>query len=185
MSLDPVFIGGAWPYANGPLHLGHLAALLPGDVLARYYRQKGHPVLYVSGTDCYGTPIALRAEQEGRTPAEIAERYHAEFAATFADAGFTYDLYWHTTDPAHGRRVREIFRRLRAEGWLCETSEAQRYCPREGRFLPDRYVEGTCPRCGGAGARGDQCDGCGALLTAGELIATRCRTCGAPPELRP
>jgi methionyl-tRNA synthetase len=184
MSQDPVFIGGAWPYANGRLHLGHLAGLLPGDVLARYYRQKGHPVLYVAGTDCHGTPIALRAEQEGTSPAEIVARYHAEFSETFAAAGFTYDVYWHTDHPAHHRRVREVFRRLRASGWLYERVEAQPFCPQEERFLPDRYVEGRCRVCGTRGARGDQCDACGSLLSPDDLADPRCRCCGAAPVLR-
>jgi methionyl-tRNA synthetase len=184
MSLDPVFIAGAWPYANGSLHLGHLAALLPGDVLARYYRQKGHPVLYVSGTDCHGTPIAVRAEQEGTSPAEIAARFHAEFVATFAAAGFSYDVYWQTTDPVHHQRAQEVFRRLRASGWLYPHAEPQLFCPAEGRFLADRYVEGECPECGASGARGDQCDACGALLAPADLVRPRCLTCGAAPVVR-
>lgn len=180
----PVFIGGAWPYANGPLHLGHIAALLPGDVLARYFRQNGHRVLYVSGSDCHGTPIALRAEAEGRTPQDVAERYHREFAETFRQLGFTFDLYSHTTADAHASRVQDVFRQLRTNGWLREDETDQAYCPNEHRFLPDRYVKGTCPRCSAAGSRGDQCDACGAVLSPIDLKDPRCRTCGTVPQWR-
>ena len=96
-----ILIGGAWPYANGSLHIGHIASLLPGDVLARYWRAKGARVFYVSGSDCYGTPITIRAAQEGRSPGEISAHYHREFCKTFDRLGFSYDLYTHTTHPDH------------------------------------------------------------------------------------
>lgn len=185
MALNPIFIGGAWPYANGSLHLGHVAALLPGDVLARYFRQKGHPVLYVSGTDCHGTPITVRSEKEGRHPSEIAALYHGEFTSTFKRLGFTYDIYWHTAHPAHGKRVQEIFSRLRNLGWLYERTELQAYCPNEQRFLPDRYIKGICNFCGAQDVRGDQCEICGALLSYGDLKEPRCQICGSEPQFHP
>ncbi len=104
-----IFIGGAWPYANGSLHLGHLAALLPGDIIARYYRAKGEEVLYVSGSDCHGTPISIRAKNEKVSPMEITNRYHEEFIYCFEKLGFTYDLYSRTDDEFHKREVQSIF----------------------------------------------------------------------------
>jgi methionyl-tRNA synthetase len=179
-----IFIGGAWPYANGSLHLGHIAALLPGDVLARYFRLRGDKVLYVSGSDAHGTPIVVRAEEEGVTPAEIARRFHEEFKRDFNRLGFTYDAYEITTTPLHASVVREIFRRLWREGLLYEGEQELTFCPQCKKFLPDRYVRGTCPRCGFAQARGDQCDECGTLLSPIELKKPRCAHCGSKTTLR-
>ena len=176
--MNPVFIGGAWPYANGSLHIGHLAALLPGDVLARYFRQKGHPVLYVSGSDCHGTPIAVRARQEHCQPEEIASRYHQEFVQIFNDLGFSYDCYSRTDDPGHTSLVQDVFKVLLERGFLEERLVSQVYCPGCRQFLPDRYVFGTCPHCG-ARSRGDQCDACTSLLDAVDLIDKHCQQCGS------
>ncbi|WP_438432065.1 methionine--tRNA ligase [Gorillibacterium sp. sgz500922] len=178
-----IFIGGAWPYANGPLHLGHLASLLPGDVLARYYRMKGEDVLYVSGSDCHGTPIAIRAEKEGVPPERIADAYHREFADCFQKLGFSYDLYTRTDSEEHRRYVQELFLRLLGHGWLVPRTVDQLYCPDCSKFLPDRYVEGLCPRCGAA-ARGDQCEACQTVLDATDLLERACKLCGAAPEIR-
>ncbi len=177
--MQPVFIGGAWPYANGQLHIGQIAALLPGDVLARYHRQNGRPVLYVSGTDCHGTPIAVRAEREKTDPATLAGRYHASFADVFRRLGFSYDHYGRTDDPRHVRLVQDIFSRLLANGLLEERTVLQAACPACHRFLPDRYVLGRCPGCG-ANARGDQCDACTRLLSPEDLLDPVCSVCGAP-----
>ncbi|CAH1190681.1 Methionine--tRNA ligase [Paenibacillus auburnensis] len=179
-----IFIGGAWPYANGSLHLGRLASILPGDILARYYRAKGAQVLYVSGSDCHGTPVAVQAAKEGVTPGEFAGRYHAEFVDCFSKLGFTYDLYTRTDQPAHHTVVRELFLKLRDNGYLYKKTTLQCYCERDQRFLPDRYVEGTCPNCGQP-ARGDQCDYCSALLDPSDLLERVCKICGTPPVLRP
>ncbi|WP_058303533.1 methionine--tRNA ligase [Gorillibacterium timonense] len=179
----PIFIGGAWPYANGSLHLGHLSSLLPGDILARYYRMKGEDVLYVSGSDCHGTPIAIRAEKEGVEPSAIADFYHQEFTECFRQLGFSYDLYTRTDAPHHYHYVQELFLRLLNSGCLELREVGQTYCPACSKFLPDRYVEGTCPRCG-AHARGDQCEACQSVLDPTDLTERRCKLCGAEPETR-
>jgi len=178
-----IFIGGAWPYANGSLHLGRLASLLPGDVLARYFRAKGDHVLYVSGSDCHGTPVAVQAIQEGVEPGDIADRYHREFAACFKQLGFTYDLYTRTDQPFHHEVVQDLFQKLLNNGYLYTKKIKQTYCETDQRFLPDRYVEGNCPFCGSR-ARGDQCDACSALLDPLDLSDKTCKLCGNPPVER-
>lgn len=180
-----IFIGSAWPYANGPLHLGHVASLLPADVLARYYRQRGDNVFFDSGSDCHGTPISVLADAQKTTPAAIAEKYHAIIADTFSKLGFTYDLYNKTTDPRHAELVQEIFLKLKDGGYLVEREQELTYCETDKRFLPDRYVEGTCPICGFSPARGDQCDNCKSLLDPTELKDAHCKICGNPPTRRP
>lgn len=179
-----IFIGGAWPYANGSLHLGRLASILPGDILARYHRAAGDEVLYVSGSDCHGTPVAVQAALEGVSPGEFAGRYHDEFVECFSRLGFTYDLYTRTDQPGHHRVVQELFLRLLDQGYLYTRSTLQCYCEQDQRFLPDRYVEGICPHCGQP-ARGDQCDYCSALLDPADLLERVCKICGTSPVLRP
>ncbi|MFK0523980.1 methionine--tRNA ligase [Paenibacillus illinoisensis] len=179
-----VFIGGAWPYANGSLHLGRLASVLPGDVVARYFRAKGDDVLYVSGSDCHGTPVAVQAIQEGVSPSDIADRYHQEFIECFTRLGFTYDLYTRTDQEFHHRVVQDLFLRLLENGHLYKKTVLQTYCETDQRFLPDRYVEGTCPVCGNR-ARGDQCDFCSTLLDPADLTEKTCKLCGNPPIERP
>ncbi len=176
-----IFIGSAWPYANGPLHLGHVAALLPADVLARYFRQRGDEVFFASGSDAHGTPITVRADAEKTTPAKVAERYHAVLKKTFAQFGFSYDLYSITTTPRHAAIVQEIFLKLKDGGFLAEKEQALTYCPKDKRFLPDRYVEGVCPSCGFDRARGDQCDHCKSLLDPLKLKNAHCTICGTTP----
>lgn len=179
-----VFIGGAWPYANGSLHLGRLASLLPGDVLARYFRAKGDDVLYVSGSDCHGTPVTVQAIQEGVLPGDIADRNHQEFVECFNRLGFTYDLYTRTDQEFHHRTVQELFLKLLENGHLYKKTILQTYCETDQRFLPDRYVEGNCPVCGNL-ARGDQCDFCSTLLDPADLLEKTCKICGNPPIERP
>ena len=178
-----VFIGGAWPYANGSLHLGHIAALLPGDILARYNRLKGNEVLYVSGSDCNGTPISIRADAEGKTVKEIADRYHAEFTDCFSRLGFTYDLYTRTDGDFHHQIVQDVFLKLVENGHIYKKEDEQTYCEHDRRFLPDRFVEGICPHCG-SHARGDQCDNCSSILDPIDLINQVCKLCGTEPILR-
>jgi methionyl-tRNA synthetase len=175
-----IFIGGAWPYANGSLHLGHISSLLPGDILARYYRLKGESVLYVSGSDCNGTPIAIRAKQEGVTPQEIADHYHEEFKVSFEKLGFTYDCYTRTDTPQHHEVVQAVFIRLLDNKHLYKKEIDQAYCETCEQFLPDRYVEGICPHCGEK-ARGDQCDACSTILDPLELLQKSCKLCGQEP----
>ncbi len=179
-----IFIGGAWPYANGSLHLGRVAGILPGDVLARYHRAKGDRVLYVSGSDCHGTPVAVSAAQEGVTPGEVAGRFHSEFVECFRQLGFSYDWYTRTDQPFHHEGVKELFLRLLGNGYLYPKTVSQAYCAADGRFLPDRYVEGVCPACG-AKARGDQCEQCSTLLDPAELLEPVCKLCGRTVEWRP
>lgn len=178
-----IFIGGAWPYANGSLHLGRLASILPGDILARYHRAKGDAVLYVSGSDCHGTPVAVQAAQEGVAPGEFASRYHEEFAACFRAMGFTYDLYTRTDQAHHHNTVQELFLKLLDHGYLYQKSSLQCYCEQDQRFLPDRYVHGLCPVCGQQ-ARGDQCDYCSTILDPVDLLERTCALCGSTPVLR-
>ncbi|MBJ8054050.1 methionine--tRNA ligase [Bacillus cereus] len=177
------FIGGAWPYANGSLHLGHIASLLPGDILARYYRAKGEHVLYVSGSDCNGTPIAIRAKQEGVKVKEIADKYHEEFERCFRSLGFTYDCYTRTDSEHHHETVQKVFLRLLEEGYIYKKVVEQAYCETCTQFLPDRYVEGICPHCHEA-ARGDQCDACSAILDPLDLLEKKCKLCGSTPSVQ-
>lgn len=165
-----IFIGLAWPYANGSLHLGHISAFLGGDILARYHRLNGDKVLFVSGSDCYGTPIAVEATEQGIDPDKIANKYHEEFKQALIDGlNFSYDIYTQTTTDHHAKAVQEIFLDLYKKGYLYTKIEKALYSPLLKRFLPDRFVEGTCPKCGYVGARGDQCDECGSLLDSLEL----------------
>lgn len=178
-----ILIGGAWPYANGSLHIGHLAALLPGDVIARYYRAKGDNVLYVSGSDCHGTPISIRAKNENKSPKSIADKYHEEFKACFDKLNFSYDCYTRTDDEHHKNEVRRILKELFDNGLIYEKKVEQLYCEHCNQFLPDRYVEGVCPHCGSI-ARGDQCDNCSSLLDPLELSDRRCKLCGNEPVVK-
>ncbi|WP_018754445.1 methionine--tRNA ligase [Paenibacillus terrigena] len=181
--MEYVFIGGAWPYANGDLHLGRLSSLLPGDVLARYYRARGKKVLYVSGSDCHGTPIAVQAAKEGIEPQVIADRYHRQFIECFAKLGVSYDWYTRTDQAGHHHVVQEVFLALLRKGILYRKTVQQTYCETDHRFLPDRYVEGTCPVCGST-ARGDQCDVCSTLLDPADLLDRTCKLCGNSPVER-
>lgn len=182
--LRRVFIGAAWPYANGPLHLGTLAGcLLPADIYGRYQRMAGREVLMVSGSDEHGTPITLTADREGVSPAEIANRYHAQHVENIRQLGIQFENYTRTSGEFHKKVVQDFFLRLMDNGHIYRQSMLAPYCQNCRRFLPDRYVEGICPHCGGE-ARGDQCDSCGKTLEATELQDPRCKVCGAPPEMR-
>ncbi len=165
-----VFIGLAWPYANSSLHLGHVAGLIGGDVLARYHRLKGDSVLMASGTDCYGTPVTLAAIESGVDPAEIAEKFHKEFYDNLVEKlDFSYDIYTKTTNETHAEVVQQLFLDLYENNYIYTKTEDALYSPFLQSFLPDRFIEGTCPKCSFDGARGDQCDECGELLDPLEL----------------
>lgn len=171
-----VLIGTAWPYANNHLHVGHLAALLPSDVLARYSRMKGYETVMVSGSDMHGTPITERAKKEGCSPAEIAGTYHAEFVDNFEKMMFTFDLYTNTDTDYHKKTVQEFLGMIEKNGYLYETTEGQDFCEACGKFLSDRELEGKCPDCGKV-TRGDQCEFCMATFDADKMTDKVCRTC--------
>lgn len=180
-----ILIAVAWPYANGSLHFGHAAALIGGDVLARYHRLRGDHVLFVSGSDCHGTPIAVEADKQGVHPSMIAETYHKEFVETLVKGLlFSYDTYTTTTTENHAQTVQEIFLALYEKELIIKKTEELPYCVLCKRFLPDRYIEGECPKCHFGNARGDQCDNCGELLDPKDLLHSKCKICGTAPEWR-
>jgi methionyl-tRNA synthetase len=182
---ETIFIGVAWPYANGPLHLGHIAGCyLPADIFARFHRARGNRVLMVSGSDQHGTPVTVRADEEGIAPAEVADRFHRSFLDSWAGLGISFDLYTGTETDNHARVTHDIFRRLLERGYLLRQHMDAYHCPSCARFLPDRYVQGLCLRCGAETLRGDQCQACDALLEAADLGSPRCRLCGGPAETR-
>lgn len=172
-----ILIGGAWPYANGSLHIGHIAGLLPGDVLARYHRAVGDKVYFVSGSDCHGTPVAIRAKQENRTPQEVSDFYHEEFTECFEKLGFSYDVYTKTSSEEHKAFVRGFHKKLYESPYVYEKEVGQAYCEQCDTFLADRFVLGKCPKCG-SDTRGDQCDACGTVLEPEILKEPICAICG-------
>jgi methionyl-tRNA synthetase len=182
---EKILVAVAWPYANGSLHLGQIAgAYLPPDIFARYHRMKGNQVLMVSGSDQHGTPITIKAEQEGKEPEEIADRYHREFLDSWQKLGISFDLFTSTETANHAEVAQDVFLTLLDKDYVYRSTVSQAYCPHCRRFLPDRYIEGTCPHCDFNGARGDQCDNCGRPLNPAELVEPRCRLCGTPPQFR-
>ena len=174
----------AWPYASGVRHVGHMAAYIPSDVFARYHRMRGDNVLMVSGSDMHGTPVTIAADKEGKPVEEVALHFHNVIVDGFNKLGMQYDLYTHTHTPNHERVTQDVFLDLLNKGYLFTQVSEQMFDPEAGRFLPDRYVEGTCPYCGYADARGDQCDNCGRTLDPTDLLHPRSRLTGATPELR-
>lgn len=178
-----ILIGGAWPYANGSLHIGHVAGLLPGDVLARYHRAIGDNVYFVSGSDCHGTPVAIRAKQEGKTPQEISDFYHEEFKECFEKLGFSYDVYTKTSSEEHQKFVMDFHKKLYESNYVYEKEVPQAYCDECDTFLADRFVLGICPKCG-EDTRGDQCDACGAVLEPENLLEPACAICGKPVNFK-
>lgn len=180
--MTKILVCVAWPYAAGPRHLGHASStFIPADVFARYHRMKGDQVLVVGGSDMHGTPTMVRADQEGVPPNVVAERFHQLHAKNIEQLGVRYDLYWNTADAHHKKWVQEIFLRLKEKGHIYEAKMTSPFCTTDNRFLPDRYVEGTCPNCGFERARGDQCENCGRLWDPFELINPRCRIHGTRP----
>ena len=182
---ERIFIGVAWPYANGPLHMGHIAGCyLAADIFARYHRMRGNDVLMVSGSDAHGTPITVRAEQEGITPEQVLDRYHPQFLRTWQQLGVSFDLFTTTDTENHQRVAQELFLDLMEKGYIYPDNMLLAYCAGCRRFLPDRYIEGRCPYCGNDRARGDQCDACGRTLDPQDLIDPRCILNGESPEFR-
>ncbi|GHV02200.1 methionine--tRNA ligase 1 [Clostridia bacterium] len=178
-----ILTAGAWPYANNYMHVGHLAALLPGDIVSRYHRLAGNEVIFVSGTDCHGTPITERAKRENVPPFEIADKYHKSFKDCFSRLNFSYDYYGATYEDYHKEEVRKVFSTMYADGWFYEQKNTQDYCPRCKAFLSDREIRGVCPHCGSV-SKGDQCDHCLASLDASQLRDKACAACGGPTEQR-
>jgi methionyl-tRNA synthetase len=182
---EKILVSVAWPYANTPLHLGHLAgAYIPPDIFARYQRLRGNDVLMVSGSDTHGTPITVTAEQLGIRPEEVVERYHTSFVESFVGLGISFDLFTHTNTENHWRVTTDMFAQLLEKGYIYRAKMQALYCAHDQRFLADRYVEGVCPFCGFEDARGDQCDRCGKPLDALELVKPRCKFCSGTPEVR-
>ena len=182
---NPIFIGVAWPYVNGDLHVGHLAGyLLPADIFSRFSRLRGHDVLMVSGSDCYGTPITLEADKRHISPADVVAEHHAHHVSVFNKARITYDLYTKTDTDIHTQVTQDVFVGLAKNGYIFTDTTTQYYSETEKKFLPDRYVEGTCPICHTPGARSDQCDACGSPLNQGELIDPISKISGEPVILK-
>jgi methionyl-tRNA synthetase len=178
-------VTSALPYANGPLHLGHLAgAYLPADVYVRFLRSRGEEVAFVCGTDEHGVPITITAERQGRTAREVVDEYHGVIRREFEEFGISFDNFSRTSLPEHHEFARGVFLELLAKGHIVERPMKQLFCPRCSRYLPDRYVTGTCPRCGAPGARGDLCESCGSWLDALELPDPGCSLCGDRPVPR-
>ncbi len=172
-----VLIGTAWTYANSDIHLGHIVAYMPGDVLARFHRAKGDNVLFVSGTDCHGTPTTERAIKENKTPREIVERYHEQYVQVFEKLGMSFDCYTLTATEYHSQKVQEIILKLKENGYLYEKTEPASFCPHCNKFVYDREVEVVCSKCGTT-SKGDQCDKCGYVFQAQDLLKAKCRICG-------
>ncbi|MGZ4505288.1 MAG: methionine--tRNA ligase [Nocardioidaceae bacterium] len=181
--MSKVLSAVAWPYANGPRHIGHVAGFgVPSDVFSRYMRMAGHDVLMVSGTDEHGTPILVAADAEGVSPRELADRNNRVIVEDLAALGLSYDLFTRTTTRNHYAVVQEMFTTVHKNGYMIEQTTHGAISPSTGRTLPDRYIEGTCPICGYDGARGDQCDNCGNQLDPTDLINPRSRINGEVPE---
>ena len=175
----------ALPYANGPVHIGHLAGVyVPADIYVRYLRLKGDDVLFIGGSDEHGVPITIKAKAEGVTPQDIVDRYHNIIKDSFAELGISFDVYGRTTSDTHRRTASDFFRRLYEKGEFIEKTSEQIYDEEAGQFLADRYVIGTCPHCGNERAYGDQCEACGTSLNATDLINPKSAITGNAPVMR-
>lgn len=175
----------ALPYANGPVHIGHLAGVyVPADIYVRYKRMKGDEVLFIGGSDEHGVPIAIKAKAEGVSPQEVVDRYHALIKESFARLGIDFDIYSRTTSETHEKTASAFFTKLYESGKLIEQTSEQYYDPKAKQFLADRYITGTCPHCHNERAYGDQCEACGTSLSATDLINPHSAISGAKPELR-
>jgi methionyl-tRNA synthetase len=182
---DYILVAVAWPYANGPRHVGHVAGFgVPSDIFARYQRLKGNHVLMVSGTDEHGTPITLAADKEGVSPKELADRYSKVIGDDLRNLGLSYDTFTRTTTRNHYRVTQDLFKTLYDKGYIIKQTALGAFSASTGRTLPDRYIEGTCPICGYGEARGDQCDNCGNQLDPADLINPRSKVDGTPPVFK-
>src|ERR1700712_1757974 len=178
-----VLTAGAWPYANGPRHIGHVAGFgVPSDVFSRYRRMIGDQVLMVSGTDEHGTPIQVQADAEGLTARQLADKYNRVIVEDLQGLGLGYDLFTRTTTSNHYEVTQQLFLALYKNGYVVPRTQMGAISPSTGRTLPDRYVEGTCPICGYDSARGDQCDTCGNQLDPAALLNPRSKINGETPK---
>lgn len=178
-------VTAALPYANGPVHIGHLAGCyLPADIYVRYLRLAGEEVKFICGSDEHGVPITIKAHKEGITPQQVVDKYHALMKKAFADFGISFDIYSRTSSPHHHATASEFFKTLYHKGVFVEEETEQYYDEQAGQFLADRYITGTCPKCGFANAYGDQCESCGSSLNPTDLIHPRSALSGAQPVLR-
>jgi methionyl-tRNA synthetase len=182
--MKPVLITSALPYVNNVPHLGNLIQVLSADVYARYCRLRGYPTLYICGTDEYGTATETRALEEGITPKQLCDRYYRIHSDIYRWFNIAFDDFGRTSTPRHTEITQSIFKGLESNGYIKEKTIEQTYCEKDGRFLADRYVRGTCPHCGYAEARGDQCENCGKLLDPVDLREPRCGVCGSTPVRR-
>ncbi len=184
--MSKVCINIAWPYSNGTIHLGHLAgSLLPPDIFSRYNRLLGNEVLMVGGSDQHGTPITVSAEKCGMTPEAYADKFHEINKKAIEDMEIEYSLFNKTHCDTHFKVTQDIFLDLKSKGYIYTKETNQYYCPKCSRFLPDRYVEGVCPKCGAEKTRSDQCDACGTTFEPGDLLKPYCTLCNSTPEIRP
>ena len=178
-------VTAALPYANGGVHIGHLAGVyVPADIYVRYLRLKKEDVIFIGGSDEHGVPITIRAKKEGCTPQDICDRYHKIIKDSFKEFGISFDIYSRTTSPTHNKLASDFFRKLYDDGKLIEKESEQYYDPEAHQFLADRYIMGTCPHCGNPNAYGDQCEKCGSDLSPMELIDPHSTISGAKPEIR-
>lgn len=179
-------VTSALPYANGPVHIGHLAGVyIPSDIYVRYLRLRGKDVLWVCGSDEHGVPITLKARKENITPQDVVDEYHEIIKKSFADLGISFDIYSRTSAKIHHETASEIFKTINNKNGFIEKTTEQYYDPEAKQFLADRYITGTCPHCGYEKAYGDQCEKCGTSLSATELIKPKSTVSGAKPELKP
>ena len=182
---ERILVAVAWPYANGPRHIGHVAGFgVPSDIFARYHRLRGNEVLMVSGTDEHGTPVMVAADREGVSPRELADHQNRLIREDLRNLGLSYDLFTRTTTRNHYRVVRDVFKTLYDKGFIVERETLGAFSATTGHTLPDRYIEGTCPHCGYPEARGDQCDNCGRQLDPTDLVDPRSRVDGELPVFR-
>ena len=184
-SFKRILVTSALPYANGPIHLGHLAGCyLPADIYTRYQRHRGQDIIHICGTDENGVPITIRAEQEGVSPQEIVDRYYENIADSFQKFGISFDNFSRTSLPIHHRMAQDFFNKINQRGFIQPRVVKQLYCDHCQRFLADRYVQGTCPHCGTPGAHGDQCERCSNMLEPTLLKDPLCKICKGTPRIR-
>ena len=177
---NKIFIGLSWPYANNELHIGHLGSSLPADILARYFRLNGDEVCFVSGSDCFGTPISIQAQKENKSPDEIANFYHEKFVEIFKGLDFSFDKYTQTNNTNHVNFAKSFHKNIYSIPNISKLQEKRLFCNNCNRYLPDRYVIGNCPKCG-HDTKGDSCEKCGSILEPEDLINPKCSLCGNNP----